>query len=277
MKLAFSTVGCPDWSFEDIFASAKDFGYDAIEIRGIGSEIYAPKLKIFNDDNIDSIIAKLTNSGLAVSMLASNAVIGSPDTVKEAKKEALEYIDLACKIYAPFVRILISPRPDPDEIDIDCAIDAYTVICEYANAKEKKVTPLIETNGVFADSKVLADFMGKIDCENKGVLWDINHPCRFFGENPDYTFANIGKYLKYMHIKDSVYNNNTGIIEYRMVGHGDLPIFDIIKLISFGGYGGFLSLEWTKRWVPELQEPGIVFSHYVNYMQYLLEETAATK
>ena len=53
MKLAFSTVGCPDWSFDEIFASAKDFGYDAIEIRGIGKEIYAPKLNIFSDAGIE--------------------------------------------------------------------------------------------------------------------------------------------------------------------------------------------------------------------------------
>jgi len=268
MKLSFSTVGCPDWTFEEIFAAAKDFGYDAIEIRGIGNEIYAPDLKIFGEAYIKSTTSKLKNSGLTISMLASNAVIGFPDIVREAKKEAFEYIDLAHKINTPFVRILISPRPESDETDVNCAVSAYSEICDYA--KDKKITPLIETNGVFADSKALAAFMRKIDCVNKGVLWDINHPCRFFGETPEYTFENIGGYLKYMHIKDSVYYD--GKIEYRMVGHGNLPIYDILKLISANGYNGILSLEWTKRWVPELQEPGIVFSHYVNYMQYLIEE-----
>ena len=270
MKLAFSTVGCPDWTFEEIFASAKDFGYDAIEITGIGNEIYAPKLKIFSDSNITSTVEKLKNSGLTISMFASNAVIGSPEATQEAKKEAFDYIDLAYKANAPFVRILISPRPEADKIDTYSAVSAYSEICDYA--KNKKITPLIETNGVFADSKILAEFMGKIECENKGVLWDINHPCRFFGEKPEYTFGNIGKYVKYMHIKDSVYNTNAKKIEYRMVGHGDLPIFDIVKLVSANGYDGVLSLEWTKRWQPELQEPGIVFSHYVNYMQSLLGE-----
>ena len=269
MKLSFSTVGCPDWTFDEIYASAKDFGYDAIEIRGMGNELSATKLSIFSDLYIKSTMEKLRNVGLDISMFASNAVIGFPDIAEQSKEEAFEYIDLAQKANVPFVRIMISPRPDVDEVDLTVAAKVYAEICEYA--KDKGVTPLIETNGVFAESKVLADFIEKIPCENKGVLWDINHPCRYFGETAKQTFDNIGKYVKYLHIKDSVQNLG-GKIEYRMTGYGDLPIFDIIKLMSGIGYDGVLSLEWTKRWVPDLQEPGIVFSQYVSYMRYLIGE-----
>ena len=37
------------------------------------------------------------------------------------------------------------------------------------------------------------------------------------------------------------------------------------------GIDGFFSLEWVKRWNPDLQEPGIVFAHYKNYMDSLPE------
>lgn len=268
MKLAFSTVGCPDWSFDEIFAAAKDFGYDAIEIRGIGNEIYAPKLNIFSGQNIKATAKKLKDAGLFVSMLASNAVIGIPEAAQAGKNEAFEYIDLAAGFRVPFVRIMISPRPKAEETDTGCAVSVYSEICAYA--KEKNVTPLIETNGIFAESEVLAGFMERIPGENKGVLWDINHPCRFFCESAKQVFGNIGKYVKYLHIKDSVMDPKTKKLEYRMVGHGDLPISDILKLMAESGYEGVLSLEWTKRWLPELQEPGIVFSQYVNYMRYLI-------
>lgn len=267
MKLAFSTVGCPDWSFEEIFVTAKDLGYSAIEIRGIEHEIYAPHLKIFSEPRMEQTMRKLASAGLCISVLASNAVIGTPQIAESGKKEAFEYIDLAGKTGVPFVRILISPRPDPDDIDIDTAVSVYSAICEYAG--NKKVTPLIETNGAFANSATLREFMGKITSNNKGVLWDINHPCRFFGETAQVTFDNIGEYVKYMHIKDSI-AGDAGKIIYKMTGHGDLPVREIVKLMAGAGYDGFLSLEWTKRWQPELQEPGIVFSHYANYMQTLL-------
>jgi len=270
MKLAFSTVGCPDWTFDEIFAAAKDFGYDAIEIRGMGKEIYAPNINIFNDSNIDATTEKFKSANLNISMLASNAVIGFPTIAETGKKEAFDYIDLANKLNVEFVRILISPNPEVDKADINSAVPVYSEICEYA--KTKGVTPLIETNGIFAESKILSEFMQKVSSDNKGVLWDINHPCRFFNETAKQTFDNIGEYVKYLHIKDSVFNSDTNKIEYRMVGYGDLPIYDIIKLIADNGYDGVLSLEWTKRWQPDLQEPGIVFSQYVNYMRYLIGE-----
>lgn len=32
MKLAFSTLGCPDFDWPDIYSMAKDLGFDGIEI-----------------------------------------------------------------------------------------------------------------------------------------------------------------------------------------------------------------------------------------------------
>ncbi len=38
MKIAFSTLGCPDFDWSDIYSMAKDFGFDGIEMRGLGDE-----------------------------------------------------------------------------------------------------------------------------------------------------------------------------------------------------------------------------------------------
>jgi len=264
MKLAFSTIGCPNWTFDEIFAAAKDLGYNAVEVRGLGHEIYVPKVKEFSDFYIDSTMERFANAGLAVSMFTSSAVVGD----EKGKAEAIDYIDLAYKANVPFVRVMISQNAEPEETDVARAAIAYSEICEYAS--DKNVCPLIETNGIFADSAVLAKFIKEIDCKNKGILWDINHPVRFFGEKAEQTYENIGEYVKYLHIKDSVQKN--GKIEYRMTGHGDLPVAEILRLLSKDSFDGFLSLEWTKRWLPELQEPGIVFSHYINHMRDILSK-----
>lgn len=56
MKICFSTLGCPDWSWEEILAAAKDLGYDGIELRGLGNEIYARPshffLKTYRHQNV---------------------------------------------------------------------------------------------------------------------------------------------------------------------------------------------------------------------------------
>ena len=39
MKLSFSTLGCPDFNWSEIYSMARDFRFDGIEVRGIGDDI----------------------------------------------------------------------------------------------------------------------------------------------------------------------------------------------------------------------------------------------
>ena len=38
MKISFSTLGCPEFGWRDIYSLAKDFGFDGIEVRGLGDK-----------------------------------------------------------------------------------------------------------------------------------------------------------------------------------------------------------------------------------------------
>lgn len=265
MKLAFSTLGCPEWSWKDIYATAKDLKFDGIEVRGVENELYIPKAYPFVPKHIDDTLNDLKNSNLSIPMLTSGICVGWEDFDDE--NTAQEYIDLAVKLNTKYIRIMVSDKPYPEQVMIDKAVKRYNDMCEYG--KDKGVTPLIETNGVLADSLVMNDFMGMVQSENKGVLWDVHHPYRYFGETPQITYNNIGQYVKYVHVKDSIESDNK--IIYRMMGYGDVPIFDTIKLLKDKGYEGFVSLEWVKRWCPELEGAGIVFAHYVSFMKYLIE------
>lgn len=268
MKLAFSTLGCPNWSFDEIFATAKDMSIDGIEIRGVGNEMYAPKNAIFSEANYKEIKARLRNSGMEISAFATGAALGMPNSEEVAVPEVLDYIDLASKMEVPFVRVMISPSPQPEDVDLAEAKRLYNMLCE--KAAEKNVCILVETNGALANSEEMAKFMEGTHPTAAGVLWDLHHPYRFWHETPEQTYSKIGKYVKYLHLKDSVEKNGT--VQYRMMGHGDVPVFDAINVLHKNGYDGFVTLEWVKRWNVELQEPGVVFYHYTTYMEYLLEQ-----
>ena len=47
MKISFSTIACPDYSWVDIYSMAKDLGFDGIEIRGMGDDFAAYKAMPF--------------------------------------------------------------------------------------------------------------------------------------------------------------------------------------------------------------------------------------
>ena len=43
MKLSFSTLACHDFEWSDIYSMAKDLGFDGIEVRGLGDDIFSVK------------------------------------------------------------------------------------------------------------------------------------------------------------------------------------------------------------------------------------------
>jgi len=149
MKLAFSTLGCPGWKFEEVFAAAKDLKFDGIEIRGIANEMYAPNIKQFSEQNISHTIDLLKNAGISVPMLTSGAVLGTDYSSEKALDEAKDYIDLAAKLGSSFVRVLITGEPQPTAADIAKAKGLYNQLCGYAKGKNAK--GLMETNAPFAD------------------------------------------------------------------------------------------------------------------------------
>src|SRR5258708_25754072 len=43
MKLAFSTLGCPDWNIETVAEAVVRYGYDAVEWRVVDGSILSPE------------------------------------------------------------------------------------------------------------------------------------------------------------------------------------------------------------------------------------------
>lgn len=268
IKIAFSTLGCPDWNFADVLSTAKDLGYDGIEIRGMGREMFAPKAKPFREENREATMKKLSNLKLEISCLTSGVRLNETFQIESHMDDARQYIDLAQAMNVPYVRVIGDSGPEATPIPFDAVADSLSELADYAS--NTNVTVLIENNGALAKSETMLELLERVKASNVQVLWDINHPVRNYGETADYTFEKLGDRVRYLHIKDSVMED--GRLEYKMPGHGDLPIKQTVTLLKSAGWSGWLSLEWVKRWCLSLAEPGIVFPQYINYMRNLLKE-----
>lgn len=266
MKFAFSTLGCPRWSWEEIISTASDMGYDGVELRGIGSQIYLPHVKNFSPELLPEVKDQLVNMKLEVPCLTTGAFLFDPEKKEAALKEVKEYLTLANGLRVPYLRVLADANPDPGIVNESMIVDNLSALLPLA--EELGVTLLLETNGVYAQSEKLAALMKKINHPSLAVLWDIHHPYRYFNETAEDTYANLKAWIKHVHIKDSIVKD--GKVEYRMFGYGDVPAAEAINILLRDGYQGYVVLEWVKRWCMDLEEPGIVFHQYLNAMKNLL-------
>lgn len=263
MKIGFSTLACPKFSWVDIYSMAKDLDFDGIEIRGLGDDIFALNAQPFREEQLPKTTAKLRELGLEIPCLSSGCCLKFKEDYKNTVFEISQYITLAERLGTPYVRILgdLNPQPE-DEVD-----DAYvaSVLSELAKRAEVSgVTLLVESNGVYANSKRLKSLLDDVDSPNVAALWDIHHPIRFFNESPQTTIDTLGSYIKYVHVKDSI--EEDGVIKYRLMGEGDMPLEEIFAGLKAINYDGYVSLEWVKRWAADLLDAGIVFPHFANYM-----------
>ena len=83
--LSFSTLGCPDWDFNQIINFASAHGYKGIEIRGLQRQMDLTLCKEFSNENIAATKALLKQKKIAIVNLGASANLHTAET-KERKK-----------------------------------------------------------------------------------------------------------------------------------------------------------------------------------------------
>ncbi len=260
MKLSFSTLACPEFSWKDIYSSAKDLGFNGVEVR------FLPNTDSSSFTKEDVLKSKDTMKklGIEISCISSDCTLSNTENFNDLKNEVFSYIDMAQQLHIPFVRVLgdKSIFLQDNVIDDNVVIDALKQLAPYAT--EKNVTLLVETNGVYSDSLRLRKVLDEVASDNVCALWDMHHTFRMNGEAPETTIQNLSAYIKYTHIKDSVMGQNG--LEYRMMGEGDMPIKEMISALKSINYIGYVTLEWVRVWSFGLETAGIAFPHFINFM-----------
>jgi sugar phosphate isomerase/epimerase len=272
MKLSFSTLGCPNWELDKIINQAKAYGFDGIEIRGIKDQLDVTALPEFTTQ-AKATKQKFSDAGIEIACFSSSIQMAEPDKSKRAEHlEELKRYAEACENFdTPFVRVF---GGEIGELSWGQAIDeaAETLKKMIEIFKDVPAKIVIETHDDWMAAEHFRALMEMVNSDKIGVLWDVNHPFMFIGEDPAETWEKVGKWIYHTHWKDSKIAIDTVMgFEPCLMGEGDLPHAQIYSVLEKGGYDGYLSLEWEKRWHPELPDPEIAFPQYVEYMKKLMD------
>lgn len=268
MNLSFSTLSCPDWTWQKILKEARVNGYQGIEVRGINGEMYLPNAEQFSDENILETIDELKKQGLTITDIGSSVKFHEPETYEENIVEGKEYIELAYRLGVPYIRVFGNKilNMAQKEDSINKVIQGITDLCQYA--EDKGVSCLLETHGDFVNLKTLVPVIKGITCKNFGIIWDVAHTFEVYGGEVTEFLEIMSPYIKHVHIKD-LKKTETGY-DLCMIGEGDIHLSRIVTDLKAMGYDGYLSLEWEKKWVPELEDPEFVIPLYAKIMKTLI-------
>ena len=275
LPIAVSTLGCPKWDWNTIVKNTSQWGFAALELRGIQDQMDLPKCPELSGTRLKGTLRDLAAANLAVSDLGASAQMHEPDAAKRARymDEARRFIDLAHEMHTPYVRVFPNQFVPGEDKSVTFAriSEGLHELGEYA--RPAGVTVIVESHGEFRRGVDLIPILEGAKSKNVAFLWDAHHTC-VEGEKPADTFQQLGKYTRHTHLKDSlpIPGKPKEDRRYVLTGTGDIPVKEIVRVLASNGYKGYYCFEWEKRWHPEIDEPEIAFPHYAKTMRGYLAD-----
>ena len=276
MKISFTTLACPDWSFEKILDEAEKLGYQGIEIRGIADEMRADRIPEFAASNAEATKKLFAEKGLAIAGFGSSVKFHDEAEYADAIEEGKLAVDVCVRMGIPGLRVFgdsVAAASNDDEKDaiINRICDGLRTLCEYARGKGVDIWQ--EVHGDFNTIENIEPIINGVkDCPEFGALWDIGNSDESYGDNWRDFYAVIKPLVRHVHVKDHkrTPDNKIENFTFCIPGEGHVPVADIVETLRQDGYDGWYSFEWEKKWHPEIAAPEIVLPGYIEYMRKLL-------
>jgi len=266
MKLSFSTLGCPEWRYERVLEEAAKDGYAGVEIRGVAGEMRADKIPCFAVGRQQEARHMAEAAGVKLVGFGSSASFHDPNNLEKALEDGCAAIDVAHALGMGFVRVFgdrIGPDDNEDEV-IGRVAEGVRTLCRYAAGTG--VAVLQEVHGQFNLARRILGVADRVQMENFGLLWDVAHSDKTYGDNWPEFYAAIRPLIRHVHFKDHRRGADGGFTLCE-TGRGDIPLLPILRTLEKDGYAGYVSLEWEKVWHPGLRDASEEFPHFVKYIR----------
>ena len=266
MKLTYTSLACPGWTIEEAVSAAERYGYAAIEWRLADGALIEPDAPAELRRRLREVPAA---HGIEVACLDSSCKVvqATPEDRAATVAAGQRMLDLAAEIGAPFLRVFGGELPASTTRAALLAPTAEVLHALGDYGAARGVTVVLETHDAWTNSRDVLALLQAAQTPGCKVLWDTHHTYRF-GETPAQTQALLGEAIAYAHIKDSrLHAADPHAWTYCLLGEGDVPLSEICTLLKGRGYDGYLSLEWEKKWHPEIAEPEIALPQAIPHLR----------
>lgn len=255
MKLAFTTLACPDWSVARVIEAARDYGYQGVEWRLMDGEVIDPSR---DGERLADAVARCRAAGIEVPALDSSCRFNLIDAMeRDAQIEDLRrWIALAQRVAVPVIRVFGGADPAGSPLEDGTGRVAEALALVATDAEGAGVTVALETHDGFSAAARVAQVLDRVPYISIGTLWDSHHPARM-GESSEQVLDLLGTRIAHVHLKDARRIGQGDNWQLVGLGEGELPLGAMLDALAAHGYDGWLSLEWEKKWHPELADPDV--------------------
>ncbi len=259
VRIAFSSIACPEWPLERLITAASEWGYAGIELRsfGTGSTRFAcdPAMTGGNKLRRMFMSAGIEPAGVATGLTLDECIMPPVLGHIFAKSwkcidEGRSYIDIAGSFGAPAVRVFPFRVPKgPFENRRSTLKRIAARAARLADScRHRGVTILMENAGDFASADDLAEIVTCAGHPSVRACYDIAAGVTA-GDDPVAAINHLGDALAMVRLRDR--KGDTPV----ELGTGELPNADVVCALARDNFDGWLTYEWERAWVEGLASP----------------------
>lgn len=243
-----SSLGCPEYSLDEMLALATKHDLAAVELRSLGGTVDLPEYFRAEFGSPAQVAARLGHA--VVRVVAFNASLRLVGATGAERAQLMALAEWADALNVPRLRVFDGGKhADGTEL----AEAAETIRWWQTLRRERgwQTDLMVETHDSLVTSAALQRFLAAVPPVS--VLWDAHHTWRKGGEDPVATWRAIRPNVVHIHIKDSIgVPSARHPFTYVLPGDGEFPIGPLIAALMQDGFAGPVSLEWEKMWHPYL-------------------------
>jgi sugar phosphate isomerase/epimerase len=263
VKFTLNTLGAPTWTLEDTATNARAYGYAGVDLRLIDGELISLDSVLANRERIKALFPA---GELPVASLATSVRLATrePHIRQATLEEANAWIDLAAELHVPVIRFFAARNPP--EMDLESSIEVVGEMLALLSdrARQSAVKIGVETHDEFASAQTVARALAFAPADITGAVWDMWHTTRA-GESPARCMELLRGRVINVHLKDA--RRTADGWQLVLLGEGDIPVQEGLRSLDTIGYDGCVSVEWEKKWHPEIAEPEIAFPQYMRVLR----------
>jgi sugar phosphate isomerase/epimerase len=277
LRIAFSTLAFPDATLASAVSLGRRWGYAGVELRLIDGELIDPSMSATDRARVKRTVAA---AGLPVVAVDSSIRLTDDDPGPQLRR----FLELASDWESPLVRVFGGKLAvDQSERQEQLWAAARVLESSVPLARRLGVAIGVETHDDFSASSVVAELLDLFDSEGAdseggdsewvGAVWDSHHPHRV-GEQPSDVYANLGRRILLAQVKDArriVRAEGDDDWQLVLLGQGEVPVRQMLGLLASGGYQNWISVEWEKRWHPEIEEPEVALPQHLALLTEWME------
>ncbi len=245
MKFSFSDKYVNAPSFIELCNTAKNYGFEGVEIFDAEKEKSLHKDSIFRRSVTVDAKRKLVNRHISIPVLSCVEKISSNTDVEKV----IKYVN-----YASIARVDGIVLEFSEVLDDEQLKKILSPIISVA--EENGVSILLETIGPLVNTEKVLEVINFFGAAVLKVCWNIRETYFTGLETADKTIQTLGAYIEYVRLGDKKDGVNC------LIGSGELPVKDFINALRSLNYDGYVAVMDSG----EISSYDVLLTHFKSYL-----------